>query len=137
MGPKTSEHDETGDAWGRALLDHYHDERVHQVDLEVDDGTVVPAMHPEWFFRDELGWEREERQLLERVTDGPVLDLGPGAGRAAPHLQERGVDVTAVESSPGAVEVFRRRGQRDVRFHHLNEPPSGRRRQSALGCGSG
>jgi len=44
-----------------------------------------------------------------------VLDVGCGAGRVALHLQERGHDVVAIDLSPLAVEVSRKRGVRDAR----------------------
>lgn len=113
-----------GDAWGAALLDHLAGKTVEGLTLEVDDGTSVPAMPPEWFFRTEPDWEPEERQLLARVVSGPVLDLGAGAGRSALHLQQHELGVTAVESSPGSAEVCRRRGVRDVRTADLNDPPT-------------
>jgi len=124
--------DVVGDAWGRALIDHWHGRPVGQLDLEVDDGDVVPAMHPEWFFRTEPDWEPEERRLMALVTDGPVLDLGAGAGRTALHLQQHGMTVTAVESSPGAAEVCRERGVLDVRLGDLNDPPSDRHWMTVL-----
>ena len=55
-----------------------------------------------------------------------MLDLGAGAGRAALYLQTRGIDVTAVDSSPGAAEVCRLRGVRDVRLADLHEIPEDR-----------
>lgn len=112
------------DAWGEALLDQFHHGEAEQPSLEVDDGTVVPAMRPEWFFRSVEQWDWWDRELLALVQVGPVLDLGAGAGRASLHLQDRGLDVTAVESSPGAVEVCRLRGVRDVRIGDLNDPPT-------------
>ena len=121
-----------GDAWGDALLDHLAGRAVVDLMLEVDDGTAVPAMHPEWFFRSEADWEPVERELLATVTVGPVLDLGAGAGRSALHFQQRGLQVTAVESSRGAVEVCRRRGVRDVREQDLNDPPTDRSWQAVL-----
>src|SRR6266516_7696989 len=63
-------------------------------------------------------------EILPLVRQGPVLDLGAGAGRASLYLQERGLRVTAVEASPGAVEVCRRRGVADVRLGDLNDPPA-------------
>ena len=112
------------DAWGSALADHMDGRSVRRLDLEVDDGSIGPGMHPEWFFRAERDWEPEERQLIDLVTEGPVLDLGAGAGRVALHLQDRGLRVAAIESSPGAAEVCRKRGVLDVRVQDLNDPPS-------------
>lgn len=126
-----------GDAWGDALLDHLAGKTVEGLILEVDDGTSVPAMHPEWFFRTEPNWEPEERQLLRLIQDGPVLDLGAGAGRSALQLQNQGLQVTAVESSPGAAEVCRRRGVHDVRETDLNDPPTDQEwRAVLLLCGN-
>jgi len=45
-----------------------------------------------------------------------VLDVGCGAGRVALELQARGHDVTAIDVSPGAVEVCTKRGVRDVQL---------------------
>ena len=95
------------DAWGRALDDHYCSVWVPTPELETGDGQVEPAMHPAWFFRTHDEWDWWERELLEAVTAGPVLDLGAGAGRASLWFQERGLDVTAIDSSPGAVDVSR------------------------------
>jgi SAM-dependent methyltransferase len=116
----------TGDAWGRALLDHCEQREVVQPMLEVDGRDVGPAMLPEWFFRPFDAWDWWERELLSEVRDGPVLDLGCGAGRAALYFQGLGLDVTAVDNSPGAVEVCRRRGVVDARVGDLNDPPDDR-----------
>jgi SAM-dependent methyltransferase len=50
-----------------------------------------------------------------RLARGRVLDVGCGAGRVLLDLQERGFDAVGIDHSPGAVEVCRRRGARDVR----------------------
>jgi SAM-dependent methyltransferase len=137
MAHDTSDQLSTGDAWGHALLDYLESRPVEQPELEIDDGTVVPAMDPEWFFRDHDDWEPKEQELIDLIRAGPVLDLGAGAGRAALHLQAKGLDVTAVESSPNAAEVCRRRGVADVRVQDLNDPPSDRRwRTVLLLCGN-
>jgi SAM-dependent methyltransferase len=115
------------DAWGAALLDHFHGREVPTPQLEVDTGETGPAMHPEWFFRSFDDWDWWDQELLPLIETGPVLDLGAGAGRAALYLQDRGIEVTAVDSSPGAVEVCRRRGVRDVRLADLSDALSDRR----------
>ena len=50
-----------------------------------------------------------------RFARGRVLDVGCAAGRVALALQERGREVVAIDESPLAVEVARRRGVRDAR----------------------
>jgi SAM-dependent methyltransferase len=64
-----------------------------------------------WPFR---RWPMHQRRAM-RFVRGRVLDVGAGAGRVALHLQERGRDVVAIDISPLAVEVCRRRGVHDAR----------------------
>jgi SAM-dependent methyltransferase len=50
-----------------------------------------------------------------------VLDIGAGAGRHSLEAQRRGLEVVAIDISPGAVETCRRRGVRDARLLPLEE----------------
>jgi SAM-dependent methyltransferase len=87
--------------------------------LERDDGSIGPAdLQPEEFFLPQQAWPWWEQRALGLAV-GAVLDLGAGAGRHSLYLQNLGHDVTAVDSSPGAVEVCRSRGIRDVRLADL------------------
>jgi RimJ/RimL family protein N-acetyltransferase len=127
----------TGDAWGRALLDHLRGRWTPTPQLETNDGQLGPAMHPEWFFRAFDEWDWWERELLPPIACGPALDLGAGAGRVSLWLQQRGIEVTAVDSSPGAVEVCRARGVADARLGDLNDPPTDKPWRSIyLACGN-
>ncbi len=103
------------DAFGRALLDHFEGLPPKPLKLETDSGVGTPAMPASWFFATPDSWAEWERNVLLTV-EGPVLDLGAGAGRASLYLQERGLAVTAVDSSPGAIEVCTRRGVVDARL---------------------
>ena len=115
-----------GDAWGNALLDHLHGRWTPVPELEVRNGGAGDAMHPEWFFRGFDEWDGWDRELLAHARQGPALDLGAGAGRASLWLQAQGIDVTAVDSSPGAVAVCRARGVTDARVGDLLDPPTDR-----------
>jgi SAM-dependent methyltransferase len=97
--------DPSQDAFGAALLDYLEGKNVPELVLEDRGGWAGPAMHPEWFFRSFEQWDWWDRKILPLVEQGPVLDLGAGAGRAALYLQQRGLSVTAVDASPGAVRM--------------------------------
>ncbi len=120
------------DAFGRALLDHFEGQPPQQLILETDSGVGTPAMPASWFFETHDSWADWERTMLQTVH-GPVLDLGAGAGRASLYLQERNLSVTAVDSSPGAIEVCTRRGLADARLlDFVGELPNDKRWSAIL-----
>ncbi len=110
LGPLADEQD----AFGRYLLDYLAGEAGDLL-FERDDGHVGPATSGEWFFAEPEDWVEAERAVL-RFVEGRVLDVGAGAGRHSLDAQARGLEVVAIDVSPGAVEVCRRRGVRDVRL---------------------
>ncbi|MGH3018161.1 MAG: class I SAM-dependent methyltransferase [Gaiellaceae bacterium] len=103
------------DAFGQLLLDHLAGRTGEQPMLELDDGRSGPALGAEWFFAEYPAWPEAERQVFDAVS-GRVLDLGAGAGRHSLQAQAQGLDVVAIDISPGAVEVCRRRGVSDARL---------------------
>lgn len=114
LAPLTEEQD----AFGLLLLDHLSGRTGDPV-LERDDGYAGPALGAEWFFAGPDAWPEAERAVFEHVR-GRVLDVGAGAGRHSLEAQERGLEVVAIDVSPGAIEVCRRRGVRDVRLLPLD-----------------
>lgn len=102
------------DPMGQAVLDY------------LDHGKASPIkVHSSLFEDDEipvghLFRSPSEMPLLERAAltyaHGRVLDVGAGAGCHALALQNQGVEVTAVDVSPGCVTAMRRRGVRDARL---------------------
>jgi len=119
------------DAFGKALFDYFEGREINQLTLEADDGTSIPAMEPAWFFQTSDEWYLWEKNALDTLI-GPVLDLGCGAGRVSLYLQEKGLEVTALDASPNSVEVCSRRGIQDVRLGDLRYPPKDKHWQSIL-----
>ncbi|MBI3271658.1 MAG: class I SAM-dependent methyltransferase [Planctomycetes bacterium] len=101
------------DLFGDLLVDHHEGlRRPHRI--RRDDGYVEVLQDAGGYFASPPEWPEPERRAVLGLT-GRVADLGAGAGRAAVALRERGVAVTVVDVSPGALSVCRARGVRDTR----------------------
>jgi SAM-dependent methyltransferase len=108
------------DAYGRLLLAFLEgDERAAEI-VERDDGFIQAGLGPALYFDPFRRWPAHQRRAM-RLVRRRVLDVGAGAGRVALHLQERGHDVVAIDISPLAVEVCRRRGVRDTRVRRFED----------------
>ena len=102
------------DAYGQLLLAALEGEDVVEI-VERDDGFIsASVMGPKLYFSPFRRWPSHHRRAM-RYARGRVLDVGAGAGRVSLHLQERGHEVVAIDNSPGAIAVCRRRGVRDAR----------------------
>ena len=106
------------DLWGRFYRDYYEKETPNYY-IRRDDGCLDESSIGS-YFRTELS--ELESQSLGHVK-GHVLDVGCGVGASILWLQDRGVKVTGVDISPGAVEVARKRGARDARVMSLWDLP--------------
>ena len=70
-------------------------------------------MPVETYFRDEAEMCEMEIKALE-LCQGSILDIGAAAGSHALVLQNQKKDVTALDISPNACEVMRRRGAKKI-----------------------
>jgi SAM-dependent methyltransferase len=110
------------DAFGQEILAAHRGEEVIEI-AERDDGFVAASHGPVNYLAAHRGWPAHQRKAI-RLAHGRVLDLGAGAGRVALHLQERGLDVVAIDNSPLAVRVCRLRGVKDVRLASIAQVSS-------------
>lgn len=106
------------DAQGQQLLAQLKSAMPTSEIIEREDGYIDTGSEPGNYFRQYKEWEPLERRAI-RAARGRVLDIGCGAGRHALYLQERGLDVTGIDASAGAVKVCKARGLRKVLLRSL------------------
>jgi SAM-dependent methyltransferase len=102
------------DGYGQMLLAALEGRDTTEI-VERDDGFIDATQGASLYLAPFRRWPAVHRQAM-RFVRGRTLDVGCGGGRVCLHLQERGHDVVGIDISPGAVEVCRRRGVRDVRL---------------------
>jgi SAM-dependent methyltransferase len=98
--------------YGQALLDFFSGDAGAALIVEREDG-LRSDLPVRTFFRQEADFSPFDQAALA-LCQGPVLDVGAGAGRHSLVLQERGYAVLAVDVSPAAVEIMRGRGVEDA-----------------------
>lgn len=105
------------DPMGAAIADFYKNGIAGRLRVlsSMFDEDEIPVAH---LFReeDEMG-ELELRAL--GLSKGRILDVGAGAGCHALALQDRGMEVTAIDVSPLSVEVMTKSGIDDARLVNL------------------
>jgi SAM-dependent methyltransferase len=97
------------DAYGQQLLAQLKGGTPTAEIIERDDRYIDTGSEPGSYFREYKHWWPLERRAIQ-FARGRVLDIGCGAGRHSLYLQGRGLDVTGIDASPGAIEVSRARG---------------------------
>lgn len=108
------------DAYGRLLFDAFENRAAAEA-IERDDGLLLVSPEaPATYFAPFRRWPAHQRRAM-RFVRGRVLDVGCGAGRVTLHLQDRGHEVMAIDNSPLAIEVARRRGVRDARVLSITD----------------
>ncbi len=101
---------------------HYHRDNspiyIHSENFDTDE--VLPS----YFFRGYKQMPALEQKALD-LANGRVLDVGACAGSHALYLQQKGMEVTALERSPLCCQVMKDLGIADVRqtdfFQFKNE----------------
>lgn len=101
------------DILGAALLDYFQGNYTEDILTETTISEEDELPLPYLFRKFEEMPEIEQKAL--QLAKGRVLDVGCGAGSHALYLQEKGLEVVAIDFSPGAVEVSKLRGVQDAR----------------------
>ena len=100
------------DIFGRALLDYikgnYQEDITTYISLDEKDVLSLPYLFRSF---DQMPIIEQQALLMSR---GKVLDVGCGAGSHSLYLQENGLEVIALDHSPGAIETCSIRGLNNV-----------------------
>ncbi len=100
------------DVYGRMMFDHFQGKEVTEI-VERSDGLIDVTSGPGVYFSVYEEWMPEEQEAVAYAR-GRTLDIGCGAGRHALYLQEQGLPVLGLDSSPLALEVCRQRGLQET-----------------------
>jgi len=100
------------DIFGKALLDYQSGNYTEDIrtysSLDEEDSIPLP-----YLFRNFQKMPRLEQKALE-FAKGTVLDVGCGAGNHVLYLQNKGFEVTGLDTSKGATEVCTLRGVKHI-----------------------
>lgn len=97
------------------------DDTPIQVDMSI---AELDTMAPSYFFRVYDKCPELEKIALQHARGG-VLDVGAGAGSHSLYLQDKGLDVTAIDVSPHSVDVMRERGVDNAILANFYDLPGG------------
>ena len=108
------------DPMGAAIRDYQSKGKASHLRVlsSMFDEDEMPVAH---LFRTFNQMPRLEQKALS-MAKGRVLDIGAGAGCHALALQERGLEVKAIDISPLSCEVMSERGVKDVECVNLFNP---------------
>lgn len=108
------------DPMGAAIRDYQSKGKASRLRVlsSMFDEDEMPVAH---LFRTFNQMPRLEQKALS-MAKGRVLDIGAGAGCHALALQERGLEVKAIDISPLSCEVMKERGVKDAECVNLFDP---------------
>jgi SAM-dependent methyltransferase len=107
------------DAYGQLILAYLEGKPSYEI-VERDDGSIGPSGGAPTYFAEYKNWPEWQKRAI-KFAGGRVLDIGAGAGRVSLYLQKRGCKVTAIDNSPLAIQVCRKRGVKDARVIAIND----------------
>lgn len=100
------------DPLGQALIDFQISGKKTDVIIKSDsfDDDVIPT---QYFFRSYNEMPKTEQKAMQ-LAKGKILDVGAGAGCHSIYLQNKDLEVTAVDISPLACKCMEQRGVKNV-----------------------
>ncbi|WP_299890778.1 methyltransferase domain-containing protein [uncultured Lacinutrix sp.] len=107
----------TKDLFGNALLDFYNGNATEDIitSTNISDEDILPL---DYLFRSYKAMPVLEQKAL-KLSKGSILDVGSGAGSHSLYLQDKGLNVKAIDISKGAITVCKKRGVKHTELHSI------------------
>ena len=102
------------DAYGQEVLAFFNGEYSYEI-VERDDGWIALSEGAPAYFAAFKDWPKIQK-LAIKFAKGKVLDVGAGAGRVSLYLQKMGLKVMAMDNSPLAIKVCKKRGVKQAKI---------------------
>ena len=105
------------DLFGQAILDYQTNNSPENLTTEtsISEADEMPV---EYLFRSFSEMPQLEQQAL-KLAKGKILDVGCGAGSHSLYLQNKGLDVTAIDISANAINACQLRGLKNTRMQNV------------------
>ena len=105
------------DLFGQAILDYQTNNSPENLTTEtsISEADEMPV---EYLFRSFEKMPQLEQQAL-KLAKGKILDVGCGAGSHSLYLQNKGLDVTAIDISANAINACQLRGLKNTRMQNV------------------
>ncbi|MFM7018990.1 class I SAM-dependent methyltransferase [Flavobacterium sp.] len=105
------------DLFGKAILDYQTNTSPEDIITETNI-TEADEMEVAYLFRDFNSMPKIEQTALQ-LAKGKILDVGCGAGSHSLYLQEKGLEVTAIDISSNTIKACELRGIKMARVQNI------------------
>jgi SAM-dependent methyltransferase len=105
------------DLFGTAILDYQTNNSPEDIITETTI-SETDAMEVSYLFRSFKDMPILEQKALQ-LAKGKILDVGCGAGSHSLYLQEKGLEVTAIDISENAIKACKLRGLKNARVQNI------------------
>ncbi len=105
------------DLFGKAILDFQTNNAPSAIITETTI-SETDEMDVAYLFRSFNEMPKIEKKALQ-LARGKVLDVGCGAGSHSLYLQEKGLEVTAIDISPSAIKACELRGVKNAKVQNV------------------
>lgn len=105
------------DLFGKAILDYQTNNSPEDILTETNI-SEADEMEVAYLFRDFNSMPKLEQKALQ-LAKGKILDVGCGAGSHSLYLQEKGLEVTAIDISLSAIKACELRGIKNAKVQNV------------------